>query len=82
MSLALLASLLLNLSLTLVLWTWFKLMKSTLRENGREKSLLLQVNQDLTDRIMHTQGVTWTPPPRPVPEDVGTHPEDLEWSAI
>jgi hypothetical protein len=36
------------------------------REHSREKMQILATNKELTDRIMHMAGSTWTPPPRPV----------------
>lgn len=77
----LLLSLLLNLSLSLMCWGLLKLYKHSIREHAREVSKVLQSNTDLTDRLMHVQGVTWTPPPRPVPmeEDPETKVYEIEW---
>ncbi len=46
-------------------------MREATRAHTREKQALMQTNTDLTDRIMHMSGSTWTPPPRPeIMEDV------------
>ena len=74
-------SLVANLSLSLALYGVVRYLKSLNREQAREVSMLLQSNTDLTDRIMHTQGVTWTPPPRPVPE-VEETPTESEWLSV
>ncbi len=39
-------------------------MRANDRAHAREKQSLMQINTDLTDRIMHMAGNTWTPPPR------------------
>jgi len=77
MYLPLVLSLVLNLSLSLALWALVRFMKSQSREASREKMVLLNSNRDFADRIMHTEGKTWTPPPRPevVTEEVEFEPD-------
>jgi hypothetical protein len=62
-------------------------MRTVSREHAREKTILLQANSDLTDRIMHMAGSTWTPPPRPVVEPDTEPDEDVKrfqegWTAV
>ncbi len=56
-------SLFLVLSLV-TLWSQTKALEKMLRREERERANHKQTVQELIDRLMHKEGVTWTPPPR------------------
>jgi hypothetical protein len=72
------------LMLKTVLWLVFisGLIRYWERQEIRRMSALLQSNRDLTDRLMHSEGKTWTPPPRPISTEEEEEAPNREWADL
>lgn len=70
MTLALILSLVLNVILAGLSLFQLKALEKKDRKQERERSAAVLVQTNLIDRLMHKEGVTWTPAPRPVQDEI------------